>query len=77
MPPGGGINVMNPQQQQQQPGQHLEQFGVDLTARAREQKLDPIIGREDEIRRTLQILSRRTKNNPILIGASIHLVAAC
>jgi ATP-dependent Clp protease ATP-binding subunit ClpB len=70
MPPGGGINVMNHNQQEPPPGQHLEQFGVDLTARAMAQKLDPIIGREDEIRRTLrmQILSRRTKNNPILIG---------
>lgn len=46
----------------------LEQFGQDLTALAKEGKLDPVIGRDDEIRRTMQILSRRTKNNPVLIG---------
>ncbi len=48
--------------------QALEQFGRDLTAIAREGKLDPVIGRDDEIRRTIQVLSRRTKNNPVLIG---------
>ena len=46
----------------------LEQFGQDLTALAREGKLDPVVGRDEEIRRTMQILSRRTKNNPVLIG---------
>lgn len=46
----------------------LEQFGIDLTARARDGKLDPVIGRSSEIQRTIQILSRRTKNNPVLIG---------
>lgn len=46
----------------------LEQFGVDLTARAKDGKLDPVIGRDAEIQRTIQILSRRTKNNPVLIG---------
>lgn len=46
----------------------LEQFGQDITALAKEGKLDPVIGRDEEIRRTMQILSRRTKNNPILIG---------
>ena len=46
----------------------LEKYGRDLTAAAREGKLDPVIGRDDEIRRTIQILSRRTKNNPVLIG---------
>ncbi|MED5384122.1 MAG: ATP-dependent chaperone ClpB [Cyanobacteriota bacterium] len=46
----------------------LEKYGRDLTASAREGKLDPVIGRDDEIRRTIQILSRRTKNNPVLIG---------
>ncbi|CAK7230450.1 chaperone ATPase hsp78 [Sporothrix bragantina] len=46
----------------------LEQFGVDLTARARDGKLDPVIGRDGEIQRTIQVLSRRTKNNPVLIG---------
>lgn len=46
----------------------LEQFGIDLTAKARDGKLDPVIGRSSEIQRTIQILSRRTKNNPVLIG---------
>jgi len=46
----------------------LEKYGKDLTALARERKLDPVIGRDDEIRRVIQILSRRTKNNPVLIG---------
>ncbi len=46
----------------------LERYGRDLTQLAREGKLDPVIGRDDEIRRTIQILSRRTKNNPVLIG---------
>jgi len=46
----------------------LEKYGIDFTARAREGKLDPVIGRDDEIRRAIQILSRRTKNNPVLIG---------
>ncbi|GAB3916222.1 chaperone protein ClpB [Microlunatus endophyticus] len=46
----------------------LEQYGVDLTAQAREGKLDPVIGRDTEIRRVVQVLARRTKNNPVLIG---------
>src|SRR5690606_12035304 len=46
----------------------LDQFGTDLTARARDGKLDPVIGRADEIAQTIEILSRRTKNNPVLIG---------
>ncbi|MGL5035267.1 MAG: Clp protease N-terminal domain-containing protein, partial [Microcystaceae cyanobacterium] len=46
----------------------LEKYGRDLTQLAREGKLDPVIGRDDEVRRTIQILSRRTKNNPVLIG---------
>ncbi|MCW2692454.1 MAG: ATP-dependent chaperone ClpB [Mycobacterium sp.] len=46
----------------------LEKYGVDLTARAREGSLDPVIGRDAEIRRVVQVLSRRTKNNPVLIG---------
>ena len=46
----------------------LEKYGRDLTAAAAQNKLDPVIGRDDEIRRTIQILSRRTKNNPVLIG---------
>ena len=48
--------------------QALEQYGRDLTAIAREGKLDPVIGRDEEIRRVIQVLSRRTKNNPVLIG---------
>lgn len=55
----------NMQEELQQP---LEKFGTDITALAREGKLDPVIGRDEEIRRTMQILSRRTKNNPVLIG---------
>ncbi|MGQ4809203.1 Chaperone protein ClpB [Candidatus Entotheonellaceae bacterium PAL068K] len=46
----------------------LEKYGVDLVAQARQGKLDPVIGRDDEIRRTIRILSRKTKNNPVLIG---------
>src|SRR4051794_33935246 len=46
----------------------LEKFGRDLTVEAREGRLDPVIGRDDEIRRVIQVLSRRTKNNPVLIG---------
>src|SRR2546421_1370 len=46
----------------------LEKFGVDLTKSARDGKLDPVIGRDAEIRRVIQVLSRRTKNNPVLIG---------
>ena len=46
----------------------LEKYGVDLTERAREGKIDPVIGRDSEIRRVVQVLSRRTKNNPVLIG---------
>ncbi len=48
--------------------QTLEKYGTDLTARARAGKIDPVIGRDDEIRRIMQVLSRRTKNNPVLIG---------
>ena len=46
----------------------LEKYGQDLTEKARAGKLDPVIGRDDEIRRTIEILSRRKKNNPVLIG---------
>jgi ATP-dependent Clp protease ATP-binding subunit ClpB len=49
----------------------LEQYSRDLTQAAKEGKLDPVIGRDDEIRRTIQILSRRTKNNPILLGRCV------
>jgi ATP-dependent Clp protease ATP-binding subunit ClpB len=48
--------------------QSLEKYGRDLTQSARQGKLDPVIGRDEEIRRTIQVLSRRTKNNPVLIG---------
>src|SRR5262249_61894133 len=48
--------------------QALEKYGRDLTALAETGKLDPVIGRDEEIRRTIQVLSRRTKNNPVLIG---------
>ncbi|MEY3625463.1 MAG: hypothetical protein RL696_844, partial [Actinomycetota bacterium] len=54
--------------QQEEQKSALEQFGVDLTAIARSGKLDPVIGRDAEIRRVSQVLSRRTKNNPVLIG---------
>jgi len=62
----GGENV----QTQEAEGQReaLAKYTLDLTARAREGKLDPVIGRDDEIRRSIQILQRRTKNNPVLIG---------
>ncbi len=56
---------MQPQQDNKPP---LEQFGQDFTALAREGKLDPVIGRDEEIRRCMQVLSRRSKNNPVLIG---------
>jgi ATP-dependent Clp protease ATP-binding subunit ClpB len=46
----------------------LERYGRDLTRLARDGKLDPVIGRDDEIRRVIEILSRRTKNNPVIIG---------
>ena len=70
MPPGGGggspgFNMMG---QQPQKGEALKQFSVDLTELAKQGKLDPVIGRDDEIRRTIQILSRRTKSNPVLLG---------
>ena len=48
----------------------LKKYAIDITAKAREGKLDPVVGREHEIRRTIQVLSRRTKNNPVLIGES-------
>ncbi|KAI9326810.1 P-loop containing nucleoside triphosphate hydrolase protein [Pilaira anomala] len=64
---GGPGLRMNPNQQQEQKSP-LEQFGIDLTAMAEKGKLDPVIGRDEEIRRTLEVLARRTKNNPVLIG---------
>lgn len=55
-------------QDPEQTFQALEKYGVDLTALARDGKIDPVIGRDEEVRRTIQVLSRRTKNNPVLIG---------
>lgn len=67
--PGNFNFRMNPNQQGAEPEKSaLEEYGVDLTELARQGKTDPVIGREEEIRRTIQILSRRTKNNPALIG---------
>ena len=62
----GGEKVEDPGAEENR--QALEKYTVDLTARARSGKLDPVIGRDDEIRRTIQVLQRRTKNNPVLIG---------
>src|SRR5579872_3564709 len=62
----GGSNVDSQEAEGQR--QALAKYTLDLTERAREGKLDPVIGRDDEIRRTIQILQRRTKNNPVLIG---------
>jgi len=58
------VTSQNPEDQ----FQALEKYGQDLTKRARDGKIDPVIGRDDEIRRVIQVLSRRTKNNPVLIG---------
>ena len=62
----GAHRVTSPDPEQQ--FQALEKYSQDLTARAHENKIDPVIGRDDEIRRVIQVLSRRTKNNPVLIG---------
>ncbi|MGA8205082.1 MAG: ATP-dependent chaperone ClpB [Woeseiaceae bacterium] len=62
----GGAQVSDPNAEDTR--QALEKYTIDLTERAEQGKLDPIIGRDDEIRRTIQILQRRTKNNPVLIG---------
>jgi len=62
----GGERVTDPNAEEQR--QALEKYTIDLTARAEAGKLDPVIGRDDEIRRTVQVLQRRTKNNPVLIG---------
>jgi len=62
----GGANVNDPNAEETR--QALEKFTVDLTARAEANKLDPVIGRDEEIRRAIQVLQRRTKNNPVLIG---------
>ena len=62
----GGQAVEDPDAEEHR--QALDKFTIDLTARAEQGKLDPVIGRDDEIRRTIQVLQRRTKNNPVLIG---------
>jgi ATP-dependent Clp protease ATP-binding subunit ClpB len=62
----GGEKIDDPNAEENR--QALEKFTVDLTERAEQGKLDPVIGRDDEIRRTIQVLQRRTKNNPVLIG---------
>jgi len=62
----GGQAVDDPNAEDQR--QALEKYTIDLTERAEQGKLDPVIGRDDEIRRTIQVLQRRTKNNPVLIG---------
>ncbi len=62
----GGQRVDDPNAEEQR--QALEKYTIDLTERAEQGKLDPVIGRDDEIRRTIQVLQRRTKNNPVLIG---------
>ena len=62
----GGESVSDPNAEENR--QALEKYSIDLTERAEQGKLDPVIGRDDEIRRTVQVLQRRTKNNPVLIG---------
>jgi len=62
----GGKTVDDPNAEEQR--QALEKYTIDLTEKAEQGKLDPVIGRDDEIRRTIQVLARRTKNNPVLIG---------
>ena len=62
----GGESVDNPEDEESR--QALEKYTIDLTELAEQGKLDPVIGRDDEIRRTIQVLQRRTKNNPVLIG---------
>ena len=62
----GGASVDNPEAEENY--QALEKYTVDVTQKAEQGKLDPVIGRDDEIRRTIQVLQRRTKNNPVLIG---------
>src|SRR5213076_963562 len=62
----GGLRVTS--QDPEETYQALEKFGRDLTQAAEDGKLDPVIGRDEEIRRVIQVLSRRTKNNPVLIG---------
>ena len=62
----GGENVTDPNAEEQR--EALKKYTIDLTERAEQGKLDPVIGRDDEVRRVIQVLQRRTKNNPVLIG---------
>ena len=62
----GGEQAENLDKQESEPS--LNKYGRDLTAEAKDGKLDPVIGRDDEVRRIIQVLSRRSKNNPVLIG---------
>ncbi|KAJ2719751.1 chaperone ATPase hsp78, partial [Coemansia sp. Benny D115] len=66
----GGFRMAQQQPEVPEPGEALKQYGVDMTELAREGKLDPVIGRDDIIRRVIQILSRRTKNSPVLTGVA-------
>ena len=66
--PPGGTHRMNLGGEPEQSA--LESYGIDLTEKAREGKLDPVIGRDSQVQRLIQILSRRTKNNPVLVGSS-------
>jgi ATP-dependent Clp protease ATP-binding subunit ClpB len=68
MSPNGANPAAPPQGQAEEEQSPLERFGRDLTESAEQGKLDPVIGRDEEIRRVIQVLSRRTKNNPVLIG---------
>ena len=67
--PPGGTHRMNLGSQEDEKSA-LEKYGVDLTLKATDGKLDPVIGRDSEIQRLIQVLSRRTKNNPILVGSA-------
>lgn len=62
----GGAQVDDPNAEENR--QALDKYTIDLTERAEQGKLDPVIGRDEEIRRSIQVLQRRTKNNPVLIG---------
>ena len=68
MAPNGSAARAGPQAPEEEPRARCERFGRDLTEVAEQGKLDPVIGRDEEIRRVIQVLSRRTKNNPVLIG---------
>ena len=66
--PNNGMNIQWVNPDNEVPGEAIKKYSQDLTELAKKGKLDPVIGRESEIRTTLQVLSRRTKNNPVLIG---------